>query len=108
MSQQTVYVKNDNLLRLTGLKKLNGIDYENAATVTVTVRNRNGVSPEGENFPIAMTYVPESNGDYTCVLYNQINWELNEPYIAEISAVAGGITSLWEMRLVARRRPITV
>jgi hypothetical protein len=103
---QTVFIRNDNVLRLSGLKKHNEDGYENAATVTVTIRSKTG-NVGGENFPLAMSYVAGSNGDYLCVLYSTIEWELNEPYVAEITAQADGITSSWEMRLTARKRSIS-
>lgn len=103
---QTVYINNDNVLRLSGLRKFNGEGFENAAQVTVTIRSKNGIVGGGD-FPLAMNYVAGSNGDYLCVLYSTIEWELNEPYIAEISAVAEGIAASWEMRVTPRKRLIS-
>ena len=104
---QTVYIRNDNLLRLVGLQNIDGESYQNAATVTVTIKDRAGVLLTGQDQPISLAYVADSNGEYSGLLYKELEWELNEPYIAEVKAVSGGLTAIWLMRLTARNRPIT-
>jgi hypothetical protein len=104
---QTVYIGNDNLLKLTGLKKQAATAYDNDAVVTAVVTTRAGVEVEGQNMPVTLTYVEDSDGDYTGILYKEIEWELNEPYLAQVTALSDGLTALWTIRLTARNRPFT-
>jgi hypothetical protein len=105
---QTVFVGNDNLLKLTGLKKMAATVYDNEAVVTAVVTTRAGVNVTGQNMPVTLTYVEDSDGDYVGILYKEIEWELNEPYLAHVTAFSDGLTALWTIRLTARTRPFTI
>jgi hypothetical protein len=85
----TAFVANTNNLDLLGLQNASNGAYVNDATVSVTVKDSNGVNVSGETWPISMNYVSASNGNYRCVLSDGISFSPGMTYTAEISVNAG-------------------
>lgn len=88
---------NDNLLEIIGLQNAATSAYINSgATVRVTVKDRAGVSVGGATWPLDLTYVAASNGNWRVTLPATVLLLKNQDYVAEISAVvSGGPTAAW-------------
>ena len=101
MSSFTVYVGNTNLLEIFRLKSAIDNSYINDATVTVTVKDSLGVEVTGQSWPTAVDYVSGSDGDYYCILDENLDLTAGESYIAEIDA-DGGVNRFghWEVTFV--------
>ena len=85
----TAFVANTNNLELLGLQNASNGAYVNDATVNVTVKDLSGVNVSGETWPISMNYVSGSNGNYRCVLSNNLSFSPGMIYTANISVNAG-------------------
>lgn len=100
-----LYIGNDNLLEIAGLKnELTGLDL-NGATVTVTLLDADGAEVGGEVWPKALDYVTGSDGIYRCTLPYTLSLTAGRRYTTQITADAGnGLRALWELECVARAR----
>lgn len=105
MDVQTLYVGNDMLLEVSGLRDDVTGDYLNAATVTVTLKDSAGVNVTGETWPLALAYVTSSNGVYRATLKDTLSLTANARYVATVIADGGeGKRAQWELDVVARTR----
>lgn len=61
-----VFIDNDNVVRLTGLRNVMDPEdtYLNAATVEMTLKNHMNQNVAGQTWPSTMAYVTDSDGDY--------------------------------------------
>ena len=89
-----VYDANDNLLRGTQLRTVNlttGLaEYlTGAASVTVTVQDADAVPVAGQVWPVTLTYVAGSQGDFLGVLRNALAWMPGSVWYAAITVDAG-------------------
>jgi len=94
----TAFVGNTNVLELTGLQNALTAAYINDATVTVTVKDAAGTAVSGETWPLAMSYVAASNGDYRAVLVNGLALLAGRKYVAHIDADGGAdLDGNWQL-----------
>lgn len=102
----TAFVANTNLLELKGLKSAVDDTFINDAAVTVTVREAEGEGDDdaegapvaGTTWPVTMTYVGGSAGDYRGVLSHEIQFVAGTSYKAFIEADAGDdLVGHWEL-----------
>lgn len=100
------YISNDNVLTLVGLKNSVSGAYLNAATVTVTLMDSEGFEVAGEAWPVTMSYVASSDGNYRATLTKDITGLSNaDALVANIEADAGvGLFSSWSVPLTAKTR----
>lgn len=100
----SAFVGNDNVLLVEGL--LNSLDgsYLNAATVTATVEDTEGVEVTGETWPVAMPYVSGSDGNYRVVLPSTLGLVAGTTYVAKITANEDTADAYWEFRFKAYTR----
>jgi len=104
-SVQLIYEGNDHILELVGLQGVATGDYENAATVTVTLKDSSGVEVSGQAWPTTMTYVTGSNGRYRATLEDVLVLTSGSSYTAIIEADAGsGLKGKWELDLKCQTR----
>jgi hypothetical protein len=89
MLNMTAFVANTNLLELIGLRSEVEDAYINNATVTVTINGPNGDAISGETWPLAMSYVTASDGDYRATLLHTLPLIANQQYVAVIEANGG-------------------
>lgn len=100
-----LYVGNDHLLTLEGVQDAVSGDYLNAATVTATLKTRAGVEVEGDNWPITLDYVADSDGNYQGVIEDGVEITAGKTYIVEITVDAGGdLIGFWRFPVVATWR----
>lgn len=99
-----LYIGNDNEIELSGLADARG-NYQNDATVTVTLKTLAGANVTGQSWPTSMTYVTASDGVYRAVLDDGIGLSVNNSVRAHVDVSAGGLTAHWEVpvRAVVRK-----
>ena len=101
----TYYVGNTQVLELSGLKDTVSGNYQNDATVTVTLTDSAGASVSGQTWPAAMTYVPASNGTYRVTLDSDLVLTAGVTYTARIDVIAaGGIIGRWDCTVAVKPR----
>lgn len=100
-----LYVSNDHVLEVSGLKnELTGAAL-NGATVTATLVDDTGADVGGDDWPKTMNYVASSAGVYRCSLSYAMTLTAGSRYEARITADAGnGLRAYWTMECVARDR----
>ena len=106
MSRLVAYVANDNVLKLEGLQNAIAATYINDATVSVTLYEADHATEvTGETWPLSMSYVSGSDGDYRATLADTLSLSPNDRYYADVSADGGaGLKGFWTTQLVAIRR----
>lgn len=105
MSTLTLYVGNDNVITLNGLIDSDG-SYVNSATVVVTLVEANTlVEIVGESWPLTMTYIAASNGDYKATLADTLAISNGDELTAYVDADGGaGKHAYWEIPVLAETR----
>ncbi|MDH5187343.1 MAG: hypothetical protein OEW37_00140 [Rhodospirillaceae bacterium] len=100
-----IYVSNDNIITLVGLKDYVADTYINDSTVTVTVVDSSGTSISGETWPLSLPYVTASNGNYQGTLSDVLVLTADDSYTAQITADSGGgKKGYWEAPLIGTTR----
>jgi len=90
-----LFVDNDMFVEIDQLHDgLDVLTYFNAATVTATLKDRDGVVVTGVN-GITLTYVAASNGTYRGAIQETFNPTLGGGYKLEIIAVQSGVQGKW-------------
>lgn len=106
MSNITIlYVGNDNVLEVAGMRnELTGADM-NTAIVTAQLKDSAGTDVAGETWPKTMVYVAGSKGTYRVTLPYTLAVAPGARYVATIVADAGpGLRAEWQIECVARTR----
>ena len=85
---EIIFLANDNIIMLAGMKNVTTDSYINDATVTVTL-----VDPDGVDVPgvvdMEMPYVTDSDGDYTALLVDTLDLDSRRIYLAKVTADGG-------------------
>lgn len=86
-----IYLANDNLLELIGLKDAVTDTYINNATVTAILKNAaTGEELTGQTWPISLSYIASSNGDYRATIEYDVAYPaIGQKIHAEITVDAG-------------------
>ena len=97
----TLYIGNDHVIAVDGLRNADTGDYINTATVTATLK----VSTTGEiiDGPIALSYQIGSNGNYRGTLPHDTPLELGVEYTMQYDAV-GTLSARWIEKFRAAER----
>ncbi len=102
---QVIFDLNDNLLELVDLKDVVADTFANAATVTVTLVDKDDVEVVGETWPLTMAYVAASNGKYRAVLKDTLTLTVDALYTAKIDVNDGANKQAhWKFLLRAETR----
>jgi hypothetical protein len=101
-----LYLDNSNVVELRSLtNSVTGIADE-SATVTVTIRDKEGNSVAGENWPVSMSHV--ADGLYRATLSHLIEISFNHQYTADVSAAgSGGEVGNWSCPVIGTVRKCT-
>lgn len=75
-----IYVDNDNLLTVDGVRDVSDGSFINTATVTATLKDADGVDVVGQVFPTTLTYVAASDGKYQGTLEDTLALTANDKY----------------------------
>jgi len=106
MAKSPINIGNDSLFTLTGFAddSAGGPTFLNAATVEVTVRDTEGVDVPGITWPITMSFIAASSGDYEGVVDKAIQIVEGQQYVATIVAFEGTVDGEWIIELFGARR----
>ncbi len=105
MAQSIIYIDNDNLIELIGLKDIALDTYVNDAAVAITLTDSAGDSVVGQSWPVTLNYVAGSDGDYRATLEDGLTLSVGGKYTAVVTADAGGdLLGKWTVKAVARVR----
>ena len=100
-----LYLNNDNTLEVAGLQNAVTGQYINDATVEVTLRDADGDEVAGQNWPLTLSYVTDSDGIYRGTLEDDLELTARADYTAEITVDAGAdLTGQWSMPIIAITR----
>ncbi len=101
---EALYISNDNLLRVSGLRDDSTGAYINTATVTVTLKDSGGSPVSGQAWPLTLAHVTGTNGRYQGTLEETLVLVADTEYTAEIDAVLVDLKAHWEFSLEAKVR----
>lgn len=102
---EVLYVDNDNLVEIDGLKDKTDDTYINDATITATLTDADGTTVTGQTFPASFSYVSESNGKYQLTLEDGLSLTAGAKYTLAISISAtGDLIGEVERHYIARLR----
>lgn len=100
-----VYIYNDNLIEVTGLMNEESGEYINDADVSVKIVTLVGAEVGGETWPLVLSYVADSDGNYRATLSDSIAFTRNSAYVAQVTADGGpGLKAYWEIQVKAVTR----
>jgi len=90
---QVIYLESSELIELIGLIDTSGPAdvYVNDADCTLRVLDASGAEVAGENWPITMSYVAGSNGDYQATIGHTVQLIEGQEYAAKIVADSGSV-----------------
>lgn len=104
MTLNILYVGNDMIMELDGLKNAVTNAFVNNATVNVTLTDSSGEQVTGETWPLTMSYVTSSDGTYRATLQDTLPLVKNKRYKATVNAEAAGLKGNWEIDVIAKAR----
>ena len=105
MSAFTLYIDNDNLITLSGLTNPATGAYVNDATVQlVSLLDSTSTEVTGVSWPLSMSYVSSSNGDYRGTIDKLAALTNGARYTGSITAVSGTLDAEWLATFVAKIR----
>lgn len=99
-----IYINNDNRVVLTGLKNESSGNFENSATVTMTLYDSSGNTVSGQSWPASLSYIAASNGNYEGTLDDGLSLTEGADYEVRVTATASGATGEWRKELEASFR----
>ena len=102
----TLYAGNSNVIEVQGLQNSVDSTYQNAATVRVTLTDLNGTQLTGETWPKTLAYVSASNGSYRATLSHEVDMEIGQRYLYDITAEQSGSVARWRGEVKAVCRPV--
>jgi len=105
MSNNYLFVGNDNYIEVDALSDGASGALINDATVSVTLKDSAGVDVLGQAWPLTLNYVAASNGRYAGILQDTLALVKNAQYQAVIDVDGGGYQAHWERwyRAIERR-----
>ena len=78
-----------------------GAPINDLADASLTVLDSDGVEVAGEAWPLPLTYVVDSDGEYEGTLTADLEWVANANYTAVITATAqNGFEGKWKRQIV--------
>lgn len=105
MDVQALYYGNDMVLEVAGLRDQVSGEWINDAGVTVTLEDSADNPVTGESWPLALTYVTDSDGVYRATLRDTLALAINARYVATVTADDGeGRRARWDLDFVCRLR----
>ena len=92
MSCLRVRVGTTTILTVTGLRNAQTNAYINDGTVECTLLDANGDEVAGQTWPVTLTYVTASNGEYSAEIENDLVIESGDTGTAELDITGDGAT----------------
>jgi hypothetical protein len=104
LTKQIYYYLNDSLIDLTGLKDDSTGSFVTNATVTAVVKKA-GVNVTGQSWPLTLTYITASDGNYRGILEAALNVSVGDRLTLEVTVDAGsGREAFFSIPLTVRQR----
>ena len=100
----TIYQSNDTIIEVAGLKNDVTGAFINNAQVNVVLVDSLGVQVTGQTWPLALTYVPVSDGAYRATLLFSLPLSPNSKYSANVFVSAGGLVANWSIDVLCKKR----
>lgn len=98
-----IYIDNDSLIVLHGLKNRLGVAITDASVMMTSFVDRAGSAVSGVVLPLQLNHI--GNGDYEAVIGKGIAVVAGKSYTAKVVAVSGsGLTGEWFETAIAKRR----
>lgn len=85
-----IYDDNSNLLTIEGVKNEQSGAYINNAVVTVTLKDRDRKNLAGTTWPVTLSYVTASNGNYSGTVASTIKYPVGEFGLCIVQITASG------------------
>lgn len=105
MPEVVIYKDNDNLVELDLLKNAATDAYINSGTVNVTsIKDAADNVVGGVSFPLAMSYVPSSNGKWQATVDKALALAAGQMYTAVIDVTSGTLDAHWEIPITCKVR----
>lgn len=99
----TIYIDNNNVIKLLSVTNSITGAADTGATVTVTLKDSAGENVSGQTWPATMAHA--SGGTYRATLDADLVLQQNRKYTAHIGAIgSGGEIGHWELQLAAATR----
>lgn len=101
---EVIFVLSDNIIEVTDVTNVSTGAYLNDADVTLTLADAaSGDEIEGQTWPLTLSYVTASNGDYRGTINDDISVFDNQLLIAKVTVDAGpGLKRYWEKSCIAK------
>ena len=99
---EVIYISSDNLIEVTGVLNVATNTYLNSATVTVRLVDAATSSDiSGQSWPLTLTYVAASNGDYRGTLSDDLVISGSQNITAQVTVDGGaGLKRYWEVACI--------
>lgn len=78
--------------------------YINNATVTATIKKRDTTNVSGQSWPLTLSYVTDSNGNYRGNLSHDLELVARTKYVIEITIVSGSFQAFYKFERMADYR----
>lgn len=103
-SPETIYIMSHNIIEVTGVMNAATDTFLNGADVTLTLLDTvSGEAIVGQTWPLALTYIAGSDGDYRGTILDSIELSANQNLMAEVIVDAGaGLKRYWQRPCIAR------
>lgn len=104
LKSRVLLINNSHVLQLFGLK--NGLtdEFLSTAVVSATLKDNNGDDVLGQTWPIALSYVADSDGNYHAILNHDLELKQNKRYHLQITASVDGLQATWDEYIKAEVR----
>lgn len=93
-----IYIMSDNIIEVTSVQNVATGEYLNDADVTLTlVDAASGNEIAGQTWPLALSYVSSSNGNYRGTINDDVSISHQQSLRAKVTVDAGaGLRRYWE------------
>lgn len=103
-SPEIIYILSDNIIEVTGVTNAATGTVINDASVTLTLLDAaSGIAVEGQTWPLELSYITGSSGNYRGTIIDGITVSANQNLIAEVIVDGGaGLRRYWQRPCVAQ------
>jgi len=99
-----IYIGSDNLFVVRGVKNSSNGEYINDATVELTLQDADGNDISGQTWPLTLTYIAASNGEYQGTIENTIDVEDGQTGTAVLDIEGDSLTAQISLPVVFGER----
>jgi len=101
-AKHVIFLNNTGLVQLNGLKDAQTKTPINDAVVTITLKDADDVEVPGETWPVALSYVDGSDGNYSATFSDLIEVQDETDYTMSVTVTAlDGSKASWDEPVTA-------